>query len=443
MKKLNMTQRIVGTTKNMAQKIFALIILMITSFFPVYAQKDAEKDFKYERASLCIIMEEHKQLEYNDEIEYVFRRMASPSRFNDHSLGVKVINFAQQEDQKHNIESFIKQVDLGKKFVAKWFNRNKKTGAFDLSLVKERGMYDATVLDQNLARQMKRGMAVLEDAGEKLIGNSYFVLFDVRSHNKKTGVGNFKAVANTILGLGESIAGVVDSDIETTTDMMKKTSKKGVKEGDSSLMQLTGFNSAVDKLQGFSVEVTAYLYKLKWTEENASVFYESYYTEGNNPDKSKITKWNDDKGLFSFEFVGSCTNKSTKIVIDKDMTAEQLITKVCTRALDKSLADLQHKFECFRIKAPIVSTEPLKAYIGMKEDITEKSRYEVLERSMDEQGRISYRRVGVVKPKKDCIWDNQFGAEREGTPASKRGYTTFEKVSGGDFYPGLLLREMK
>lgn len=33
--------------------------------------------------------------------------------------------------------------------------------------------------------------------------------------------------------------------------------------------------------------------------------------------------------------------------------------------------------------------------------------------------------------------------EKEGTEESLLGYTTFEKVSGGDVYPGMLIREIK
>ena len=120
-----------------------------------------------------------------------------------------------------------------------------------------------------------------------------------------------------------------------------------------------------------------------------------------------------------------------------------MIEKVCTRALDKNLADLQHEYAEFRIKAPLVSTEPLKVYIGMKEDVTPKRRYEVLEVQEDQEGRHSYKRVGVIKPMENKIWDNRFMADEEGTVESQLDGTLFEKVSGGEFLPGMLVREMK
>jgi hypothetical protein len=143
------------------------------------------------------------------------------------------------------------------------------------------------------------------------------------------------------------------------------------------------------------------------------------------------------------EYVGSVTSTSSKTSVSGVTTNEQMIRKVCTRALDKNIADLQHKFADFRIKAPLISVEPLKAYVGMKEDINEKSRYEVLEAVPDERGITTYKRVGLIKPVKDKIWDNRFMADEEKTTEAALDGTLFEKISGKDFYPGMLIRETK
>ena len=84
----------------------------------------------------------------------------------------------------------------------------------------------------------------------------------------------------------------------------------------------------------------------------------------------------------------------------------------------------------------------LAAYIGMKEDITPESRYEVLLPVEDERGITTYKRVGIIKPIKGRIWDNQYMADIENTAESALDATYFEKVSGGDFFPGMLIREM-
>ena len=141
-------------------------------------------------------------------------------------------------------------------------------------------------------------------------------------------------------------------------------------------------------------------------------------------------------------------------LFQQSFTAKEEKEKVLTEAeLDKlakqrfenfkNLADLQHEYSEFRIKAPLVTTEPLKAYVGMKEDITEKSRFEVLEVVQDEEGRTTYNRVGMIRPVKGKIWDNRYMADEEGSAEAKLDGTLFERVSGSDFQPGMLIRESK
>lgn len=92
---------------------------------------------------------------------------------------------------------------------------------------------------------------------------------------------------------------------------------------------------------------------------------------------------------------------------------------------------------------PLISVSPLKAYIGLKEGVTEKSRFEVLEAELSKEGKMTYKRVGVIQPKENLIWDNRYMASEEQAYGSDFGFTTFRKVSGGDFYPGMLIREIK
>lgn len=120
-----------------------------------------------------------------------------------------------------------------------------------------------------------------------------------------------------------------------------------------------------------------------------------------------------------------------------------MVRKACQRAIDENIVSLQNEFEEFRIKTPLVSNAPLTAYIGMKEGVTEKSLYEVLETIENEDGTRQYKRVGIIKPVKNLIWDNRFMAAEEGAATANLGYTTFIKESGSNFLPGMLIREIK
>ena len=119
-----------------------------------------------------------------------------------------------------------------------------------------------------------------------------------------------------------------------------------------------------------------------------------------------------------------------------------MVRKACQRAIDENVVDLQRNYEEFRTKSPLVTVEPITAYIGMKEGVTAKSRFEVLEVIEMEDGSHKYERVGVIEPIASLIWDNRFMAVEEGAPNSSLGFTTFRKISGKDFSKGMLIREM-
>ena len=103
----------------------------------------------------------------------------------------------------------------------------------------------------------------------------------------------------------------------------------------------------------------------------------------------------------------------------------------------------QKSFDEFKVYSPLISTSPLYAYIGIKEGVDEDSKYEVLEKRVNDSGRTEYKRVGIIKPIPQKIWDNRFMAVDDKSENSNLEYTSFEKVSGGDFFPGMLIREIK
>ncbi len=400
-----------------------LIIILTLSLMTQICHAQDDENFKYMRGSLCIMMVEHPTLEFNDQIEKVFEKVPIPNRFNSHELGVRVLSFPNNDDQLANLKIFSNENQLAKRIVAKWFGRNKNTGAFNIDLLKERGHYSATKIDVKGAMAQQRGMAVLEDLGENLIGHTYWVVNDIQYVNQ----GNFFKSVKDVANITKEVAGNKTTSLEETLGIDFEDSAVGL----------------LDKVKGFRVKITSHLFRLKWDEETSNTFYSEYYTENPEEDANKVNGFKGDKDLFKMEYVGSVTSTSSKTSVSGVTTNEQMIRKVCTRALDKNIADLQHEFAEFRIKAPLISVEPLKAYVGMKEDINEKSRYEVLEAVPDERGVTTYKRVGLIKPIKGKIWDNRFMADEEKTTEAALDGTYFEIISGKDFYPGMLIRETK
>ena len=275
-----------------------LTSVLVLTAVSVQAQSQ-DDDYKYEHSSLCVMMIQHPDLAFDCEIQFVFRKLPMPERFNDHSLGVKVVKFAQQQDQLKNIESFMRQVDFGKRCVARWFNRDKDKGTFDVSLLRERGFYDASVLDINLAKRSARGMAVVEDAGEKLIDNTYLVMNDIYYIDKSNSWMVLRDGLNVATSMAGSIVGIPDVINDVTN-----------KDGQLSSAMGWLYGGVIDKIKGFRVNVTSYLFRLKWDDETAARFYTDFYTDKQDYDKEKVQAWQNNKGLFKMEFVGKISNKS-------------------------------------------------------------------------------------------------------------------------------------
>lgn len=382
---------------------------------------------KYHRSSLYSIMLKHPEKEYCNEIIEAFKAIPIPDKYNNHDLKIKVMPApvlkAMTKDEieggyKDAILSLLNRNKVGGRLVEKWFDRDKTTGAFDMDLVAQRGYYDASIIDINLARLSARGKALLEDAGEELLNHTYVLVNDVRYGDKetiKTFVGGGILAAN-IFSL---ISGV---DISNTAEQI------GGLAGD---------------ITGFKVIVTSYLFRLDWNDEVANNFYNDLWVDKSAPDLVRQQQWTGALGSFKLKYIGNASVFSGKTALGGVNSERDMFLKVCTRAVDKSISELQKNFDEFKVFTPLISVEPLRAYIGLKEGVDENSRYEVLEKSVDDMGRIKYKRVGEIKPEKGMIWDNRFMAEFDKEEGYDLQYTTFKKISGKNFYQGMLIREIK
>lgn len=397
--------------------VFALIKLCGSA-----SAQDLNDFNKYHRSSLYSILLKHPEKEFCTEMVDAFTSIPIPDKYNNHDLKIKVMDApileelsdeALQGEFKNSITDLLERNKIAGRLVGKWFNRDSKSGAFNMDLVAQRGFYNASVLDINKALASERGLALLADAGEELIGHTYVLVNDIRYVDKETS----KAIASGLLGIFTMMFG--------GTYLMAPT------------MKMT------TSVAGFKVYVTSYLFRLDWNEEVASNFYTNLWGDNNTISPEKKELWNKEMGNFHLTYVGSATVYSGKTSLNGIHKEREMFMKVCTRAIDKSISELQKSFDEFKVFTPLVSTEPLTAYIGVKDGVESSSRFEVLEVSEDENGRTSYKRVGIIRPVRDLIWDNRYMANEEGIREAKLGFTTFEKVSGGKFYPGMLIREIK
>ena len=394
------------------KKLTIVIVFCLTHVLILQAQTAD----KYRRSSLYSILIKHAEKEFCPEIIEVFNSIPIPDKFDDHNLAIRIVNAyvpphleKNAELQKQSIETFLSQNDIGRRMLAKWFNRDKNNGSFDVNLVAQRGLYDASVLDIRVAEKTVRGRAMLADAGEELIGNTFVIVNDIRYVDKAE-----EAYMAAVFG---------------------KTSKA------------VASKNVVD----FEVNITSYLYRLDWTDEIAGTFYYSFWMDKSSASPDRKAAFDADSKTFTITYFGAQTvvssGKTTMRGIntkaDEETIKREMIKKVCTRAIDEAIVRLQRTYDEFKVKTPLVSTQPIKAYIGRKEGVTEDSKYEVLEKNEDKNGRTFYERIGIIQPVAGGIWDNRYLATEEGYVNADLSATEFVKASGGDFYPGMLIREIK
>ncbi len=415
-----------------------LIIMILLMVSPACFSQVGDSLFLYRRGSIYSVMISHRDLMFENEIEAAFSKMPVPDKYNDHGLGKKIfytsekklktknldehtgfiVNRSSDKSNMNEYDHFLQNQYIASRLVAKWFHRKKATGVCDMELVKERGYNNASEADKRLAAMSVRKDAVLQDAGEELIGSTFVLINDIRYIDRSSG--------SSVVG------GLISAAIKTGNAL----------HGNNTMNQ-KDLGDMIASYKGFNVKIKTYLYRLVWDEEISSSFYSNVYTE--KPDDAKKENFENMRGDFSLVYLGmqESSGKDISFMGINESEPQVMVLKACRRALDENVANLQKNFEVFKIKTPLNSIDPIKCEIGLKEGITEKSRFEVLEAIMDDNGHVDYKRVGVIRPVKDKIWDNRFMAVEECAENATLGFTTFEKVSGSDFYPGMLVREMK
>lgn len=388
---------------------------MLLAIFTPKASYGADNPEKYRRLSVCNILVCHDDEKFAKEIQDQYLNIPVSEKYNDHNLSVRVINVNKGLKGETQITDWVEKNNIASRLVAKWFDRDILTGECSLDTIRERGLYDASVFDVELAKKSARGIAMLQDAGEDLISNTFLLMHEITYIDK-----NKRARVWGAIGQGLFIVA-------------------GAAMGSSDLMDAgKSINDMVSSIKGFSVKVNTRLYRLVWDEQSSNEFFSKHYNLGD------ISAFNNDRSHYHLEYIGNVVSKggTTSFMGINEDQPELMIRKACQRALDSNVADLGKAYEVFRVRTPIVSVNPtITAYIGLKEGVSPDSKFEVLE-AEEKNGKTSYKRVAVVKPVANKIWDNRFMASEELAYGADFGFTTFIKESGGEILPGMLLREI-
>ena len=400
-----------------------LILSIIAVIMPIslFAQRNSKDiDETYRRSSLYSLLVNHKGREFYEEINDCFYQIPTPDAYNDHNLSVRAVYTdskklkSGRDNEVDDITSFLNRNKIASRLVGKWFDYNPYTGDMDMDIVQQRGLYGATEMQRAKAAISARGSdAVLADAGEDLIGNTFVLVNDISYIDKSKG--------SAVLGALIQVAGAVAAASTGNNDW----NKIGKDYGDIAA-----------SFKGFKVRIRTYLYQLVWDEEAQANVYNLAW---NN---REVFEGMRDK--FKLKYIGyqESSGSTTSFLGIREDQPELMVRKACQRALDENIANLQKNFPVFQVKSPL-DVETMEAKVGMKEGITEKSLFEVLERVKTSEDKIVYKKVGEVKPVKNLIWDNRYMAEEEMAQGATLGCTTFKKVNGSDFTPGCLIRQIK
>jgi hypothetical protein len=439
-------------------KITIYISILVAVLLPTTIVAQTADDIKYRRSSLHVMLMEDNDLnpQYKKIIVDAFLNAEFPDKYDNHDIGIASHDIlsivvpeskdAEDAEEKSKdeenqdkrlkgvdkkIEQFIIDEKVAAKLVAKWFNR-KDDGSFSTELIAERGSYDATTLDVSKAKMQSNSVSTqMEDAGYELIGNTFLIV------NKANFIENEVGAAIVYEAAKLGIATMKQENA------MQKMVKDAASAAAEALYERTR--------KGYTVGTRSFLYKLTWNDSISDIFYTDYWVdESMSVDDKKIKKdLFDNTDLFSLEFVGM--EKATVMVLNlkaENLTTQQIISEATIRTDNKVFAKLQKEYDVFKPKTPLAQVENkgklCTAKIGLKEGLTGKEKFAVLEQFTNKEGLTEYKSIGTIKIDKKNIWDNLYNAsEPPVIEGEVKIQATHFKGCKKKYYAGLLIRQKK
>ncbi|MCM1107678.1 MAG: hypothetical protein NC388_01350 [Clostridium sp.] len=390
----------------------------------------------YRRSSLCLMLITDQGDQYAKAIEEQFHAMPLPARYNDLNVAVRVLNISKKKSFEKRVTEALEDRDLAKELVGKWFNRDYQ-GRMNMNRIHDWGGYNATYSDLKRAQSTERGLSLLTDEGEELLKNTFVLVCDIRYYDKRR--------------TGEAFSALFAVAAGAMNAMAQQQAQKGNTanaELYSSISSLGVAGSALSQeIAGFSVNIQAYLYQLKWNDKLRDKMYGQYWVDETTPEdeaRSRRAAFDSDKKSFQLEYLGKYRSRSSRTVSKSTNNLDLVIRQVCSDAVDKGINNLAKMYPVFKPKTPFTCDNGnIYAYIGTKEGVNLKSKYEVLETKKKKHG-FEYKKVGTVVPVVDGIWKNTNLSITTDSLEEKHRGTQFRRKSGRRDIcnQGLQLREM-
>lgn len=439
------------------KKQFFLIALVLTSLgVPAQQVRESEEITPFFRNALTNMMVYHMEDEFGYDVYTIFKDLPPMDKYDNHDVGVYVIDnsrisgvrksgmgfnrqtyggsmvltAAEKEANGQAMLRLLNQGDIAKKMVAKWFDLrgdSLQNAYFGTNVLVNRSDYNATVLDAERAGMTVDASTTIRQVGDELMAHSFVLVSDMTYITAENRADATKATFAVLGGLLDAVTG-----------------------GNSGERLAEDVGDIADKFTGFKVMTHSYLFQLVWNDSIANIFYQNYYTETPNPER--LRAFFADETTFRLVYLGTASAVDEKTTAKGRYSREDLLQMITVRSIDKNVAELQGRFEAFRVKAPITQVEydkkgkvmGYRVPIGEKEGVKETSSFEVLQCRL-EKGVIVYKRIATLKPVKNRIWDNRFNALIENDRDGEVSGTLF-KLSGTtvtEILPGMLVRQVE
>lgn len=384
------------------RRLFLAVILYMGVLPFCNAQSSADGGYlkEYNRNSLTILLVEGGR--YSSDLNAAMQNLVVPEKFDNNMLRQRTMPAVSSSD---GVKMKLESMDIPRAIFSKWFARNAE-GRFSMSVVHERGLYNATDADVLEASATKLGLAKLQDAGEKLIRQSYVMV-------------------------------ICFGSIKTMNQVYDEIDAKNRKLAESLGIKFV----PVDRNKnGYRAEVAGFLYRLSNVSETMNDFYSNMWIfDNDSPEIVAEKRRKFENAPFKLSYVTSVTStvEASQSNYVPQKSRYELFNILLNSSVESLVSGFENKVEDWKVRTGLYSTFPLRAKIGTKENLQIEDRYFVYEYRTDKNGQVVPKRRGVIRAKK--VVNNSYVAG--GNNNIRETTSKFYQVAGHKLEPGMFLEQ--
>lgn len=302
-------------------------------------------------------------------------------------------------DRTDLLTGYLNRENVGLQVISFIFNR-RTNGNMDMETVNSRAAYNKTDAEYDVLQAAVKSTAGLREGGEKLIHNSYIMVYDY---------------ANLRL---EDYKGLFDSEKDVY----------------------------------WRATPTVYVFQVDFTDELRDKFYEECWMDEETEENQRASRLqNFENFQVPVKFVlkyNTTQDVATKITdfrkkskSERGTTTEDglkavALSKLVSGAYDYLNEQVERKNTAFQVKTTVEDVKPVRAKIGLKEGVKPDHRYFMYENHVDADGKEFSRRMGVIRATNRIV-DNRQVTSGNTAP------TEFYQIAGKAAQPGWDIMEKK